>query len=176
MRTQLILATAFLAFSAPLCAQAPAPTPEHQRLAVWVGTWTGEWVGKENPMGIPKGVYPFTAVGEWFPGNFHLFQRFQYAATSPTGAYTELAIFGYDPEKKEHLLYDLDSMGTSALFKGTLTGKVWTYTFELSLEGKPAWHRFTITEASPKQATWVNDYSRDGKTWTRFGEGRMAKP
>lgn len=44
---------------------------------------------------------------------------------------------------------DLDSTGGSALSKGALAGMVWTYPFELS---------------------------PDGKTWARFGEGRMTKP
>ena len=119
---------------------------------------------------------PLQSSGEWLHGRFHVLFKWDYAATSPTGAYQELSIFGYEAEKKQQVLFDFDSFGTTATFRGDVKGKVWTYTLELSLEGKPAWHRFTVTEVTPKQCSWVNEYSRDRKAWTLFGEGRMAKP
>ena len=152
--------------------QAPKPSPEHQLLGMWVGAWTGEWVGKENPFGLPVGIYPFKASGEWLDGRFHVLMRWHYAATSPTGAYQELAIFGYDPEKKQQVLYDFDSFGTQAEFRGSVTGKIWSYK---SIIGSPAWHRMAITEQDAKRCTWTNEYSKDGQTWTAFGEGKMTK-
>lgn len=70
----------------PILAQGPTPTPDHQRLAYWVGTWNGEWVGKENPFGFTAGTYPFTMKGEAFPGSFHVLCRYEWAATGPAGA------------------------------------------------------------------------------------------
>lgn len=166
----LLLVGASLVAQAPF--QAPKPAPEHQLLGKWVGTWTGEWVGKENPFGVPVGTYPFTGKGEWLHGRFHVLFRWHYAASSPTGAYQEVAIFGYDAEKKQQVLYDFDSFGTQAEFRGDVTGQVWTYK---SVAGSPAWHRFTTKELDPHRYAWINEYSKDGQTWTVFGEGKMTR-
>ena len=46
---------------------------------------------------------------------------------------------------------------------------------ETLLQGKPIWHRFTATEASPRLCTMQNEFSWDGQNWTAFGEGRMTR-
>lgn len=79
-----ILAPLVLATSALLVAQAPRPTPEHQRLAFWVGQWKGEWVARENPFGFPL------------------------------GAYSDLDILGYDTDRGRQVLFALDSFGTAS--------------------------------------------------------------
>jgi len=169
-----ILAPLVLATSA-LLAQAPRPTPEHQRLAFWVGHWKGEWVARENPFGFPLGTYPFTMRAEFFPGNFHVLCRYEWAASGPMGAYSDLDILGYDPDRGRQVLFVLDSFGTTNAAYGTLKDRVWSYKVETLLQGKPIWHRFTATEASPRLCTMQSEYSWDGQNWIAFGEGRMTR-
>ena len=91
------------------------------------------------------------------------------------GAYSDLDILGYDPDRGRQVLFVLDSFGTTNAAYGTLKDRVWSYKVETLLHGKPIWHRFTATEASPRLCTMQNEYSWNGQNWTAFGEGRMTR-
>lgn len=80
---------------------------------------------------------------------------------------------GHSPERRPHTLFHLDSPGPTAFPRGAPGGTLWTGTAERSLED---WQGLMTAELSPKQCTWVNEHSKDGRTWTRFGEGRRTKP
>lgn len=148
-------------------AQAPAgppkPGPEHQKLARFVGTWNGKAEMKSGPYG-PGGPMTWTEVCDWFEGGFSLVCRSD--GKGPMGAIKSLGIVGYNPEEKAYTHYGVDSMGWSSLSKGSVSGKVWTYTSKSTMGGKPNHERFSITEVSDTRQSFKWEVSPDGKTWT----------
>lgn len=164
-----------LAGSLPL-AQAPEgppkPGPEHQKLSRFVGKWTGKGDMKPSAFG-PSGPMTWTESCEWFSGNFSVVCKSD--GNGPMGAVKGLGIISYNPEEKVYTYYGVDSTGWSDLSRGTLDGKVWTFTSTGTMGGKPMHSRFTLTEVSPTKQTFRWEMSEDGKTWNLVMDGESSK-
>jgi hypothetical protein len=171
------LGSAALALVAGLCfAQAqqgpPKPGPEHQRLARYVGKWTGKGMMKAGPLG-PGGPMTWTETCEWFAGGFNVVCRSE--GKGPMGEMKGLGIMGFSLDDKVYTYYGIDNGGWADHAKGTVNGKVWTYTSAARLGGKTLHSRFTLTEVSDTSQTFKYEMSEDGKTWNLAMDGESSK-
>ena len=166
------LTSALLILAVTGQAKAPTPGPEHQALAFWIGTWHIEAEGKPNPL-FPEGEYRATMTGEWFQGGFHVVCHTDW--TGALGAYSVLKSVGYDPVTEDYYIYTIDGRGGGTVYRGTMRDDVWTYTAEMTLEGKPLTFRWTIRNPSPGVITWTSNLSIDGGPWILAGEARATR-
>lgn len=144
-------------------AGAPQPSPEHKKLAVFVGTWKDEAEMKPSPFG-PGGKMSLTETCEWFTGGFSLVCHSE--TTGFMGDVKTLTVLNYDPGEKVYTYYGLNSMGQSDLAKGIVEGDTWTWNGESKMGGKLIHSRSTIKLPSPDSATMKSEISVDGGPWT----------
>ena len=158
-------------------AQAPPPKPgvEVKRLGYFEGQWKVETESKQSFPAWPAGKYTGTQACQWFTGGFHLVCRSD--VTTPSGTEKGESIYGYDPLAKTYTLYNFGSSGNASFVRGTVSGPVWTWTWnsEGTVDGKLLKVRNTVTEQSPTSATIKNEVSFDGGAWTVLYEGSLTK-
>ena len=112
---RVILCAALAVLSAT--AYAKAPSPEHQKLAAFLGSWITEGKVEASPFG-PACTYKGTLKGEWYPGGFavvrHDEQKFE-----PGGTQRSMLVFYYDAGDKSHQLFITSSDGNTVTMKLT---------------------------------------------------------
>jgi Protein of unknown function (DUF1579) len=86
----------------------PGPSPEHKKLAAFVGTWEDEAEMKPGPFGA-GGKMRLTETCRWFTGGFSIVCHTQ--TTGFMGDLKSLSVLGYDPEEKVYRLYEFNSTG-----------------------------------------------------------------
>lgn len=150
------------------------PGPEHQRLGYFVGRWKAEGEVKPGPMG-PGGKVTATDTCEWFEGGFVVICRSE--GQGPTGPTKGLGILAYNAEEKVYTYYGVDntSMTMSSVPKGTVKGKVWTYTDEATMGGETVKSRVTIEEESPTAYTFLLEFEGPDGKWIPAWESRNTK-
>ena len=152
----------------------PKPSPELERLGYLVGDWTSQGTIQPSPSG-PGGKFSGSVHNEWYPGGFFLMTKGE-MTMSGMGAVKELAIFGYDPEKKVYTYHGINSVGEALTSTGTVSGADWTWTNETTVKGKTYKNKFTVHEESPTSYTMKLDISEDGgKTWKTVMDGKATK-
>jgi len=154
-------------------AKAPKPGAEHMRLGVYVGKWTGSGEMKPSPMG-PGGKVTWTETCEWFGGNFAVVCHSD--GTGPMGPSKGLGIMSYSMEEKHYVYFGITSVGEVEQSTGTVQGKVWNWTGEGKMQGKPYKGRYTSTEQADGSHTFKFEMSQDaGKTWSVVMEGKSTR-
>ena len=167
------LLCAFLASVAQNPPQPPKPGPEHKNLNFFAGNWTLSGDVKPGPMG-PGGKFTGTERNEWMPGGFFLLSHSK--GSGALGEESALAVHGYDAEKKVYTYDEFSSTGENVHATGTFDGKVWTWTSEMTMGGKPMNGRYALTQTSATSCTFKFDLSQDGgKSWTTVMEGSGKK-
>ncbi len=141
----------------------PQPSPEHKKLAVFVGTWKDDAEMKPGPFG-PGGKFSTTRTCEWFAGGFSVVCHDE--TTSSMGDVKGLSVFSYDREEKVYTYYATNSWGENESAKGTVEGDTWTWNGESKMGGKRIKSRDTIKLPSPDSATMTSEISIDGGPWT----------
>jgi hypothetical protein len=158
--------------ASPIRAQAPTPGPEHEKLGYWVGTWHVDVEYKRGGLG-PAGKEQWTYAYEWFPGRFQLVLRAkQLGPKNPTMG---LALVGYDNESGAYFFYEIISNGMAVFLKGTRQGRVWQYTCDRTVDGKPVGIRLVMREVSSEAWMFTMDESVAGGPWVRSQEGRGTR-
>jgi hypothetical protein len=152
--------------------QMPKPGPEHKNLAYFAGNWKLTGDVKPGPMG-PGGKFTGTERIEWMPGGFFLVSHSQGA--SAMGKESGLAVYGYDPEKKVYTYDEFNSMGENVHATGTFDGKVWTWSSDSSMGGKPMKSHYTLTQNSATAYTFKLEVSQDGNNWAPMMDGSGTK-
>jgi len=152
--------------------QMPKPGAEQKNLAYFAGNWKLAGDIKPGPMG-PGGKFTGTEHMEWMPGGFFLVSHSQ--GSSPMGKETGLAVYGYDADKKVYTYDEFNSVGENVHATGTFDGKVWTWTSESPMGGKPMKGRFVVTQTSPTAYAFKFEMSEDGNTWTPVMDGTGTK-
>jgi hypothetical protein len=154
--------------------EAPKPSPEHERLAYFVGKWTNEGSMMPGPMG-PGGKMKSSDTCEWFEGRFSVICRSE--GTGPMGPSKSIGILGYSTEEKVYTYYGIDNsnMTMASVPRGTVRGDTWTYTDESVMGGKKVKSRVTIKELSPTAHTFrMETQGPDGK-WIPMMESKSSK-
>jgi hypothetical protein len=167
-----ILLSAALTSTAQQPPQPPKPGPEQKNLGYFAGNWKVTGDVKPGPMG-PGGKFTGTEHAEWMPGGFFLVSHTQ--GSSPMGKETGLSIYGYDSEKKVYTYDEFNSAGENVHATGSFDGKVWSWTSEMTMGGKPIKGRFVLTETSPTAYTFKFDMSQDGTNWMPIMDGSGTK-
>ncbi len=152
--------------------QMPKPGAEQKNLAYFAGTWKLAGDIKPGPMG-PGGKFTGTERMEWMPGGFFLVSHSQ--GSSPMGKETGLAVYGYDTDKKVYTYDEFNSAGENVHATGTFDGKVWTWTSESPMGGKPMKGHFIVTQTSPTSYVFKFEMSEDGNNWSPVMDGTGTK-
>jgi Protein of unknown function (DUF1579) len=154
--------------------QPPKPTPEHERLAFFVGKWTAQGDVKPGPMG-PGGKMTSNDNCEWFDGHYSVICHSE--GTTPMGPSKSLGILSYNPEEKVYTYYGTDNSGMtmSSVPKGTYKDGTWTYFDQGTMGGKPYKSRVIIKQVSPTSYNFKMDVQgADGK-WMPMMESMNKK-
>jgi hypothetical protein len=139
------------------------PSPEHKKLAAFVGTWRDEAEVKPGPVG-PGGKMSLTETCDWFTGGFSIVCHTE--ATGFMGDLQTLSVLSYDTAEKLYRFYEFNSVGWSSTAKGTVDGDTWTFDGESKMGGKLIKSRFTIKMPSPDSAVMKSEVSVEGGPMT----------
>ena len=150
----------------------PKPGPEQKNLNYFAGTWKVTGDLKPGPMG-PGGKLTGTERNEWMPGGFFIVSHS--SGSSPLGKETGLAVYGYDTDKKTYTYDEFNSVGEVVHATGTFDGKVWTWTSDSPMMGKPTKGHFIVTTTSPTSYTFKFEMSQDGANFATVMEGTGTK-
>jgi hypothetical protein len=176
-RISLAACCGLLVLMAAISAQAqmgpPTPAPELKKLDFLAGNWTSSGDMKPGP-GMPGGKFSFTSHAEWMDGNFFLVEHSD-MDLGPMGKGKELAILGYDSNKKVYTYNAFNSMGEAETSTGTVNGDTWTWTSDEHMGGMTMKGRFTMKVLSPTSYTMKFELSQDGTNWTTAMEGKATK-
>ena len=174
-RISVLLLALVVCFATAMQAQAPAPKPDPalKKLSVLVGHWTYEEEYKPGPLG-PGGKVTGDWTAQMILGGFLLQARS--TEKGPAGETRGLEIDGYDPMNKNLCSQSYRDDGST--FSGVITasGNTYTWAGKFVVAGKQYQYKGTF-ELAPDlaSATYNEEISVDGKTWTPLGEARYTK-
>ena len=158
--------------AAPQAAPAPKPGPEQKRIGYFAGHWTFQGEAKPSPMG-PGGKITATETCTWFAGGFQLVCNSK--GTGPLGAITSQSVMAYDGTRKSYSFHSISSRGDTIFVRGNVDGKVWTWTDDITVEGKPMKIRATVTEDTPTSYSFKLEASIGGGPMAVMEEGKATK-
>ena len=151
--------------------QAQKPGPEQKRIGYFAGDWSFSGEAKPSPMG-PGGKITATESCSWFAGGFHLVCRTK--GTGPMGPSTGQSTMSYDTGRKMYTYHAINSTGSAIFVRGQVDGKVWTWSDDMTIEGKAMKIRATVTEESPTAYSFKLE-AGDGTAMAVIEEGRATK-
>jgi hypothetical protein len=176
-RTSIALSVTFVAAILVGVVQAqmgpPGPAPELKKLDFMSGDWSAEGTMNPGP-GMPGGKFSETSHAEWMQGNYFLVEHSD-GDFGPMGKMKELAILGYDADKKVYTYHAFNSMGEAENSTGTVDGDTWTWTADEHMGGMTMKGRFTMKVLSPTSYTMKYELSQDGSNWMTAMEGKATK-
>lgn len=151
----------------------PAPAPELKKLDFMAGDWTAEGTINAGP-GNPGGKFTETSHAEWMDGNYFLVEHSDgdYGAM---GKAKEIAIMGYDADRKMYTYHSFSSVGEAGDSTGTVDGDTWTWTSDEHMGGMTMKGRYTMKVLSPTSYTMKYELSQDGTNWMTAMEGKATK-
>jgi hypothetical protein len=149
------------------------PAPELKKLDFMAGDWTSEGDMKPGP-GMPGGKFSISSHAEWMEGNFFLVEHSN-ADMAAMGKFKELAVMGYDPDRKVYTYHAFNSMGQDETSAGTMDGDTWTWLSDEHFGGTTMKGRFTMKVLSPTSYTMKFELSPDGTNWMTAMEGKATK-
>ncbi len=155
----LILATTAYAQMGP-----PTPAPELKKLDFMVGDWSVEGTLIAGPPGTLPTKFSSKDHGEWLDGNFFLVIHSD-VNTEAMGKSKDLAVLGYDTNKKVYTYTHYSSMGQTSTSTATVDGDTWTWTSDESYGGMAFKVKTTMKVLSPTSYTMKVDMSPDGTNW-----------
>lgn len=176
-RTSIALSVGFLMLLVVGSIQAqmapPSPAPELKKLDFMSGDWSAEGTVNPGP-GMPGGKFSETSHAEWMDGNYFLVEHSdgEYGAM---GKAKEIAVMGYDPDRKVYTYHAFSSVGEAEAATGTLEGDTWTWTSDEHMNGMTMKGRYTMKVLSPTSYTMKYELSQDGTNWMTAMEGKATK-
>jgi Protein of unknown function (DUF1579) len=152
----------------------PAPGPETQKLAYFVGTWKTEGMVSENPF-MPGGKMSSTDTCEWFDGKFAVVCKTR--GQGPMGPSRGLGIMNWSPEEKVYLYFGVDNtpMAMSTVPRGTVDGDVWTYSDESRMNGKLVKSRYVMTRIDQRTYSFKWEIEGEGGAWSTVVTGKSTR-
>ena len=124
LTTAMMIAMGSMASIAEAQAQ---PSPEHKKLAFFVGKWQAEVEVKPTPSS-PGGKATGTESCDWF-ATLHVVCQTETAGAA--GTYRGMRILSYIPLLKQYAQYSVDSLGYAILAMGQAQGDTWTFITDL---------------------------------------------
>jgi hypothetical protein len=175
-RALMAVCTGLLALVTAMSAHAqmgPTPAVELKKLDFMTGNWTTEGTMNPGP-GMPGGKFTSMAHAEWMEGNFFLVEHSDLDMTG-MGKMKELAVMGYDSDRKVYTYTAFNSMGEAESATGTVDGDTWTWNSDEHMGGMTMKGRFTMKVLSPTSYTMKFELSQDGTKFTTAMEGKATK-
>jgi hypothetical protein len=151
---------------ASAAATAQGRRPEHERLAVMVGSWQTEVDVKATPTGPALTVKGIEECA-WF-ANLHVVCRNE--SKMESGPYSSIRLLSYQASTKEYSVYTVDSLGLSTLAFGQVSGDVWTFT----AEGQGMRSRLTLT-MTPDGYTGVSEFATRNDRWSPLSSVKATR-
>jgi hypothetical protein len=148
----------------------PSPTPEHKKLAAFVGTWNEDLEVKASTAASAQKV-SFTEKCEWFAGGFTLICHNEINGSDVKG----LQIMTYEADEKVYKDYEFDSGGHNSSATGTNEGDTWTWRSDNKMGGKIVKTRVTLKVLSPDSITTKTEMLDDNDTWKLIGESKRNR-
>src|SRR3989441_10217531 len=174
MKPTIALATFLMTFAGGALAQAPQmpkPGPEHQRLHYYVGEWKSEGAMKASAYG-PGGTSTVTNHNRML-GDFFLVLESE--GTGPMGPVKEVAVMGYDSNRKTYTFDQFNGRGGHGTGTATVSGDTWTGpTPEVDMDGQKVKGRFTLKEVWRTEITYMENPHPDGGGWTNALGGKAT--
>ncbi len=149
--------------------QTREPGAEEARIGYFAGRWTIEFDFK---MGAGA-KFTVSETCEWFAGGFHLICRAE--GEAPLGTFTQQAIIAYDPTDETYTYYETHSSGASLLSRGSVSGAVWRWSAETTVQGKRMKGRTTTTELTPTSYVARYETAVEGGPWTIVWEASATR-
>jgi hypothetical protein len=147
-----------------------APSPEHKRLAVFVGTWKEDFELKASATGRK---FTATEKCEWFAGGFTVICHNEMIGSDLKGK--GLQIMTYEPEEKVYKDYEFDDSGNNSSAVGTIEGDTWTWRSDNKIRGKIVKTRVTMKVLSPDSIATKTETLNDDGTWTLLSESKRNR-
>jgi len=158
-----------------LQAQAPPPpAAELQKLDVLVGHWVAEGTATFGPPGTPVTKWSETSDGEWMDGKYFMVTHSD-MDLGPMGKGKEMAVYGYDTDKKLYTYTSFNSNGQAETSTGTVSGDTWVWNSDEHFGGQTFKGRFSMKVLSPTSYTMKFELSQDGTNWMTAMEGKATK-
>jgi hypothetical protein len=129
--------------------------PDYKRLEPMVGRWQIEVDLKATPISQATKASG-TEDCEWF-ANRHVVCRSEAKGTA--GTYGQMRTLSYIPAQKQFAAYTIDSLGTSVIAYGQVSGDTWTFTTAQSALNI----RLTLKIAAASYSAVVEFAGPDGK-------------
>jgi hypothetical protein len=107
-------------------------------------------------------------------GNFFLVEHSDLDMTG-MGKMKELAVMGYDSDRKVYTYTAFNSMGEAESATGTVDGDTWTWNSDEHMGGMTMKGRFTMKVLSPTAYTMKFELSQDGTKFMTAMEGKATK-
>ncbi len=150
----------------------PAPGPEVEKLAYFVGGWFSTGHIKPSPLGDGGDTRGRESCG-WLPGKF--FVGCMMLSESPMGRVQTEGIMGWDPDKRVYSWTSFDSMGRHETAIGTFDGGAWTWSGETTMGEKMVKTRYVMSDTTPEGYAVRFETSSDGKQWNSLMEAKVVK-
>ena len=129
-------------------------TPDYKKLEPMVGRWRIEVDLKATPISQATKATG-TEECEWF-GTRHVVCRSE--AKGTTGTYAQMRTLSYIAAQKQFAAYTIDSLGTTLMAYGQVSGDTWTFTSQAGLN-----IRLTLKIAAASYTALVEFGGPDGK-------------
>jgi hypothetical protein len=152
----------------------PPPAAELQKLDFMAGHWTAEGAYTFGPPGTPSTKWSETTDADWMDGKYFLVEHTD-MDLGPMGKGKELAVMGYDSDKRVYTYTAFDSMGEAEKSTGTVNGDTWVWNSDEHMGGQTMKGRFTMKVLSPTSYTMKFELSPDGTNWNTAMEGTATK-
>jgi hypothetical protein len=150
----------------------PAPAPELKKLDFLTGDWTAEGTAMAGSAGTSK--WNMNTHAEWLEGNYFLVEH-SHGDLGPAGKITELAVMGYDRDRKVYTYNVFSSAGQAESATGSIDGDTWTWLSDEHMNGTTFKGRYTMKVLSPTSYTMKFELSQDGVNWSTAMEGKATK-
>ena len=151
-RLSSVIAAILLAFP---CVAAAQSATDYKRLEPMVGRWRIEVDLKATPISQATKASG-TEDCEWF-ANRHVVCRSD--AKGTTGTYAQMRTLSYIPAQRQFAAYTIDSLGTSVIAYGQVSGDTWTFSTAQSALNI----RLTLKIAAASYTAVVEFAGPDGK-------------
>jgi hypothetical protein len=141
----------------------PTPTPEIERLGVFIGEWKLQEDGADSPN---------RTICQWSPNHQCLLCDQIHPGPGGTSV-KELNIFTYDRTTRGYVMQGMRPMRTVPF---SIDGQTWTYPSQRVEDGKTIHTRVLNTWPTPSQMHYTVQSSTDaGAQWTTNAEGTMVR-
>ena len=98
-----------------------------------------------------------------------------YSGTTMGQPYQDFDIYSYHPTSKSYTIYSVANPGGAMQGSLSIQPSGWVHIWKITIGGKAAELRLTLTNVTPEGGDWKNDMSIAGGPWTPIGEGKYMK-